>query len=714
MSKYIYIFKKNLIGETILKLKADKVTFQVGDIVYVSENDKKIHSRWHVVKRNDKLVMLFKEPENVVSVNYKEKLEGDYEEKINLLSNKDADILDKYFLHKITILPFYDVESKSNFENEVLNELRKYDYKIEVYTEEVKGGNIYNEQKNNNFIIAENFGVISFECIEKNIFNNRDDFEELKKELNSEDLMEKLLLNSSILTNDGTNLEIGYKKFFIVKSEKQEEYYRKINEILKNNGFDNIFIVNIRMFINSIFEIINNQNEKIINKDKHFGILQMLIPQYINSKVVNVNTDKIKFMPESSYEIDNNQKSILSSMNKRVYLKAAAGSGKTILLLAKAYEVAITNPEKEFLIICYNNKLAEDIRIQAENTGKVVSNLRIYTLDAFIQEEITQYSGKDNRETFNVRREIFVEKVRNGKYTKKFGGIFLDEMQQLEEEWISALVECLDNNKYMVIAGDYYQQIRLENNSNEEDDDLSDENTGDEFCIGKYNFEKIILDRNYRNTDEIVKIVNKMLREINEFTKKLQIPIENKEKRAVIGKGVRRSTDKPQYIHVKSEEEEIETIIKYIEDLIKNKEYTPNEILLVSPWGKSSVHLIYKLKQKIEERNIQICDFERSRLSKDGIRLGTIGKAIGLDFKAVIIFGTNMLQSMKGEEKISFDSYEELEKQNISVKKVFIKYLKNIYVACSRARDTLIVVDDIKKSSLISEFLKLVGDSKDE
>lgn len=73
-----------------------------------------------------------------------------------------------------------------------------------------------------------------------------------------------------------------------------------------------------------------------------------------------------------------------------------------------------------------------------------------------------------------------------------------------------------------------------------------------------------------------------------------------------------------------------------------------------------------------------------------------------------------MLQSMKGEEKISFDSYEELEKQNISVKKVFIKYLKNIYVACSRARDTLIVVDDIKKSSLISEFLKLVGDSKDE
>ena len=508
-------------------------------------------------------------------------------------------------------------------------------------------------------------------------------------------LRRKLLLNSSILTDDGINLKIGYKKFYIIESDKQEEYYREINKTLKNNGFDNIFVVNIKMFINCIFETLNNSNEKNINKDEHFGILQMLMPQYINSKVVNVNRDKIKFMPESSYEIDNNQKSVLSSMNERVYLKAAAGSGKTILLLAKAYEVAITNPEKEFLIICYNNKLAEDIRIQAENTGKIVNNLKIYTLDAFIQEEITQYSGKDASETFNVRREIFVENVRNGKYTKKYGGIFLDEMQQLEEEWISALVECLDDNKYMVIAGDYYQQIRLDNNSNEEDDDD-------------------ILDRNYRNTDEIVQAVNKMLKRMNTFIEELQIPIENEEKKIVIGRGVRKSIDKPRYIHVESEEEEIDTIIKCLGDLIKNKEYTPNEILLVSPWGKSSSHLIYLLKKRIEKNNIKICDFENSGLNRDGIRLGTIGKAIGLDFKAVIVFGTNMLQSTKGEEKFKFDRFTELEKQSISVKKDFIKYLKNIYVACSRARDTLIVIDDIKKFNLISEFLKLVGDSENE
>ena len=55
--------------------------------------------------------------------------------------------------------------------------------------------------------------------------------------------------------------------------------------------------------------------------------------------------------------------------------------------------------------------------------------------------------------------------------------------------------------------------------------------------------------------------------------------------------------------------------------------------------------------------------------------------------------------------------------QNNITKRDFIKYLKNIYVACSRARDTLIVIDDLntsKGSNLITEFLKLVGVEENE
>jgi thymidine kinase len=185
----------------------------------------------------------------------------------------------------------------------------------------------------------------------------------------------------------------------------------------------------------------------------------MLMPQYVNSKTVNVDVEKIKFIPDQSYELDDNQKDVLAQINKRCYLKAAAGSGKTILLLAKAYEVASANPDKLFMIICYNSKLREDIEIQAANTGKIRANLKINTLDKFILDNFSQYDDETTDNKFEIRRKIFVEKVRSGQFAQKYGGIFIDEMQQLNEEYIAAFLELLDENKYMVLAGDYYQQI---------------------------------------------------------------------------------------------------------------------------------------------------------------------------------------------------------------------------------------------------------------
>lgn len=434
MSNYIYILKKNLIGETVIKLKAERVPFQLNDIVYVADLNKKIHSRWQTIKRNDKVVTLIKKPENAVSINFEEVLGNKYNKKVNLLTDEEANILEKYFIHKIKILPFYDIEGKNKVESAVLATLRKNDYDIEVYTNIIK-----NHTENVNFgdynvIISSEFGVFVYICVNGNLFESQELFEEFQRELNEEEKIKKLLLNSSMLTEDGMNLKIGYRKYYIVESEKSEEYYAQVNKILENKGFTNIYVLNSLMLAKKIYENINSKNEIVVDKDSHFGVLQMLMPQYINSKNTNINRDKIKFVPQDSYEIDENQKAVLAQMNENVYIKAAAGSGKTILLLAKAYEVAVTNPQKDFLIICYNAKLAEDIRIQAENTGKIIENLKIKTLDKFIQEEITQYGNPHNGETFKIRKEIFVENVRSGKYTKKFGGIFLDEMQQLEEK----------------------------------------------------------------------------------------------------------------------------------------------------------------------------------------------------------------------------------------------------------------------------------------
>lgn len=719
MSSYIYKRKKNMIGCTILNLKADKVPFQKNDIVYICNEDDKLHSRWLTVGRTDKTVQLRKRPERTISLNYKEIINIEQSKRISLLSNEQSEILEKYFVHKMTLYPFYDIKCDNLELNDVVNDLRKNDFDIELYIDvNTNKKKLFDKY---NFIISKKYGVIIFKCIENDLFNDKTIFEEFQADIQRDPAYENLK-STSLLSIDGESLNIGYKKCYVFESQKDDSYYKQVNEGLSKKGFSEQWVLNKNMFIEILKEIdAIESTEAIVAEREHFGILQMLIPQYVNSKVVNVDMEKIKFIPDQTYELDDNQKDVLAQINRRCYLKAAAGSGKTILLLAKAYEVASANPGKEFMIICYNSKLAEDIKIQAANTGKIISNLKISTLDKFILDNFSQYDEDTEDNKFEVRRKIFVEKVRSGQIIKKYGGIFIDEMQQLNEEYIAAFLELLDDNKYMILAGDYYQQISPGSGyyDYEYDDDEIEEIDDNNFYIGDYDFQKILLEKNYRNTEEITKVINKMVRRINDFMLELEVPFDLEEKNVVTGKSVRKGDEHPKYYSVSNIDEEIKLIVKILVELLKDKGYYQNEILLLSPWGNRETWkdpVIYKLEQTIKKSGIKICDFTDSSLQTDGIRIGTIGKAIGLDFKAVIIFGTSMMQKTNSFS-YKIHSMKDLNLQNDITKRDFIKYLKNIYVACSRARDTLIVIDDLntsKGSNLITEFLKLVGVEEDE
>ena len=719
MSSYIYKRKKNMIGCTVLNLKADKVPFQKNDIIYICNEDDKLHSRWLAVGRTEKTVQLRKRPERTISLDYKEIINFEQNKRIALLSDEQSEILEKYFVHKMTLYPFYDMKCDNLELNDIVNDLRKCDFDIELYVDvNTNKKKLFDKY---NLIISKKYGVIIFKCIENDLFNDKTIFEEFQADLQRDPAYETLKC-SSLLSIDGESLNIGYRKCYVFESQKDDSYYKQVNEGLAQKGFQGQWLLNKNMFIEMLREInADETGEAIIAEDEHFGILQMLIPQYVNSKTVNVDVEKIKFIPDQSYELDDNQKDVLAQINRRCYLKAAAGSGKTILLLAKAYEVASANPDKLFMIICYNSKLAEDIKIQAANTGKIRANLKINTLDKFILDNFSQYDEDTEDNKFEVRRKIFVEKVRSGQIKQKYGGIFIDEMQQLNEEYIAAFLELLDDNKYMILAGDYYQQISPGSGyyDSEYDDDEIEENDNNNFYIGDYDFPKILLEKNYRNTEEITKVINKMVRRINDFMMELGVPFDLEEKSVVTGRSVRKGDEHPKYYSVSNIDEEINLIVKILVNLLKEKGYYQNEILLLSPWGNSETWknpVIYKLEQTIRKSGIKICDFTDNGLQTDGIRVGTIGKSIGLDFKAVIIFGTSMMQKTNSFN-YKIDSMRDLALQNNITKRDFIKYLKNIYVACSRARDTLIVIDDLntsKGSNLITEFLKLVGVEEDE
>lgn len=709
MGFYIYKRKKNMIGFTSLILKKDKAPFRSGDIVYITDSNDILHSRWKVVLENKSAIKLKKEPERTTSLEYKELINAK-DKRIYEISSEEELKISKYFIHKLNIFPFYDIKVDNKELSTILNGLRDRDFDYELYIN--VNTNREGLFEKYNLIISKNYGVIVFKCFDSDLFTDAELMKDFIDDINSDSIY-KTLCSSSFVSDNGISLNINYSRFYIFESNSSERY-TMINSKLNSNNM----VCNSNMFFERLKELNTKSTEENVTKDIHFGILQMLIPQYTNSKIENVVLNKLKFMPEQSYELDDIQKEILAKLDQRSYLKAAAGSGKTILLLAKAYELASTNPDKIFMIICYNSKLAEDIRILSTNTGKIRANLRISTLDKFIEDKYSQYEDQDSTKKFEYRRREFVNKVSTGKIVERYGGIFIDEMQQLSEEYIAAFLELLDDNKYMVIAGDYYQQISSAADDYDiDEDDETDESVSDDFYIGNYDFKKIMLERNYRNTEQIAKVTNKMVSRINDYVDILKIPYLEEHKTVISGKSKLKSDYVPRYYDISDQNQEIQLIINIIRNLLVKEHFVQNDILILTPWDNTKFHknyVIYKVEESLRKSGIQFCDFTDSKLTKDGIRIGTIGKSIGLDFKAVIICGMNMMKETK--DKIKISTMKDLLEQDNKTKREFIKYLKNIYVACSRAREVLIVIDDFNKTkntNLISQFLKLVGEDNE-
>ena len=709
MGFYIYKRKKNMIGFTSLILKKDKVPFRSGDIVYITDSNDILHSRWRVVLENNSAIKLKKEPERTISLEYKELINAK-DKRIYEISSEEELKISKYFIHKLNIFPFYDIKVDNKELSTILNGLRDRDFDYELYIN--VNTNREGLFEKYNLIISKNYGVIVFKCFDSDLFTDAELMKDFIDDINSDSIY-KTLCSSSFISDNGTSLNINYSRFYIFESNSSERY-AMINSKLNSNNM----VCNSDMFFERLKELNAKSTEENVTKDIHFGILQMLIPQYTNSKIENVVLNKLKFMPEQSYELDDIQKEILAKLDQRSYLKAAAGSGKTILLLAKAYELASANPDKIFMIICYNSKLAEDIRILSANTGKIRANLRISTLDKFIEDKYSQYEDPDSTKKFEYRRREFVNKVSTGKIVERYGGIFIDEMQQLSEEYIAAFLELLDDNKYMVIAGDYYQQISSAADDYDiDEDDETDESVSDDFYIGNYDFKKIMMERNYRNTEQIAKVTNKMVSRINDYVDILKIPYLEEHKTIISGKSKLKSNYVPRYYDISDQNQEIQLVINIIRDLLVKEHFVQTDILILTPWDNSKFHknyVIYKVEESLRKSGIQFCDFTDSKLTKDGIRIGTIGKSIGLDFKAVIICGMNMMKETK--DKIKISTMRDLLEQDNKTKKEIIKYLKNIYVACSRAREVLIVIDDFNKTkniNLISQFLKLVGEDNE-
>lgn len=711
-NSYICNTAKNTVGRTTVNLNAQKCPpLQRGDLVYLADLNYVINSRWVVAGVNDRIIKIVKKPETSISVPQEEIISKKYVGKYSKLNDSDAEILNRHFNHQIKIFPSYDYASKNNETNKTLNLIKKIDPKIEVYVDAIPDPSATANnrlQEPYSVVIINSFGTIAFKCLN----NNPESGDYATKvrfanQVKCNDI-DYLLSSSPQLVDEREKLKIKHINAIIYETDNQE-FIDSTNDTLTKSG-SNTRLFTSESFIKFIKEVYHRAS--VINEIERIGIVQSLLPKYINSKTFDISSEPLDFTPNDTFELDDIQKDTLRQLNQRTYIKASAGSGKTILLLAKAYEIAAANPNKEFLLLCFNSKLAEDIQNQATNTGRNAKNLRISTLDKYLKDENIPFAayGADNE--FEARKKSFVELVSSGKLSYSYGGIFVDEVQQMRDEWLAALLKCTDNHKYMIVSGDYHQSINpsLVNND-DADDDFIEEGDASDYVIGGYKFETIILDKNYRNTKPIAKVLTKMVSRMNKEAEALGLQNDSKNQKQILGRAYKESNICPRCIKTNSDTDEVRQVCKQVDNLVDIYDCAPSDILIICP---KQTKLISEIERHLR-RKYDVCNFtgymrSNARIASSGIKIGTIGKSIGLDFKAVILFKTDALKNfLDNADSNIINSVTAMKQQNKSTKKKYLSALRNIYVACSRAREVLIVLDDSKTDNLLVKFIRDSG-----
>jgi hypothetical protein len=354
---------------------------------------------------------------------------------------------------------------------------------------------------------------------------------------------------------------------------------------------------------------------------------------------------------------DEQEKIIQAITNgKNVIVNAVAGSGKTTTLLF----IAQRNTEKKILQITYNKQLKFEVRAKVEKVN--INNVEIqtyhslavryYNPKAYTDEEMIKILEKDSVPRFIPRYDIVV----------------IDEAQDMTQNYYELVYKFLQDIGFegnLLILGDSYQGVYEFKNADTRYLLLAHK-------LWKRNFEFLALNQSYRLSTNIASFVNKIMIGHD---------------RIVSNKKVDQSVH---YYRVNAYEftNELFMLIKKMLNV-----YRPDDFFVLSPSVKSTDNPPKKLENLLVANNIPVY-FSRS--DEEGINedvisnkvvFTTFHQAKGRERKIVIVFGF---------DESYFDHFAKEKNRN--------QCPSELYVAVTRASETLIVIEDYSNGTL--SFLK--------
>ncbi len=178
------------------------------------------------------------------------------------------------------------------------------------------------------------------------------------------------------------------------------------------------------------------------------AILQRIAPEYVTVRVAGVTdgttsagaSEDLLIVDEDdvavkAFRLDREQINIVNKIAKGDQLiLACAGSGKSVLLISKCFKAARANPDKQFLITCYNDNLHSLYTWFIDRAGLRAKNVTCMTFHKLCKHLLTKNGYHVGFNDFDNWVTNAINRLNSGNIKDRFYGIFIDEVQIFQTE----------------------------------------------------------------------------------------------------------------------------------------------------------------------------------------------------------------------------------------------------------------------------------------
>jgi len=464
-----------------------------------------------------------------------------------------------------------------------------------------------------------------------------------------------------------------------------------------------------------------HNNFTIGNKENNLEIISILTndtcADMAELKGLSGNTNKNSRLENmlKRFELDEDQiREIETKNSENRIILAEAGTGKSVILFAKAQRIAALNPGNRILMLAYNKYLVEETKRKREFENIKESEMYIFTLDKFLQNLVSKHCPEKKFDSYDKDAEIeslnhVIDQI------DKYDAIYIDEIQQFESNWIDFIFNLLkshEKEKYsFVICGDI-------NQSSSNSKKIPSWKKAD---LPSFQGRRISLQKKYRSTESINRFNDELVKNIYTLYSRNKLEIMSE----LEGEETYRITKRENDELIDLTESEYEDVCffttrkepynapedgetlrdKDILDKLKqiqNDGHDLREFIILYPAQKCyGKEYIKQLEEQLKESEI---DFYSTREQQDledsseeyityekiknHLTITTIDRCVGLDFKYVVVIGLDTLGTNPNRNRRN--SRYEQDIKNLDYE-IFRRHISLLYVALTRAKHKLFV-----------------------